>query len=89
MVNTPEEEDRGYDDAKDFVESLCPINTKALVDEDDKQTRDSYGRIIGVVYCNDVNLNEEILRAGHGTISTYFCSNSEFENHGWAQFHGC
>lgn len=89
VINTPEKDERGYDDAKDFVESLCPINTEALVDEDDKQTEGSYGRIIGVVYCNDVNLNEKILRAGIGTITPYFCSNSEFANQKWLHGYGC
>ena len=74
---------------KDFVEKLCPTGSQALVDEDDKQTQGSYGRILGIVYCNGVNLNEAILESGYGWISTSFCSKSEFANHDWAKKHGC
>ena len=37
LVNTPERGDSGYSEAKLFTESMCPIGSKALVDEDDGQ----------------------------------------------------
>jgi endonuclease YncB( thermonuclease family) len=51
---------------------LCPIGSGALVDQDDGQKGGSYGRMIGVVYCNynpsnlniTKNLNEEMLKSG-------------------------
>ncbi|MDP2667798.1 MAG: thermonuclease family protein, partial [Nitrosopumilaceae archaeon] len=49
----------------------------------------SYGRIIAVVYCNGINLNEAILDAGYGWLSSGFCSRSEFSTHAWAQKYGC
>jgi len=75
--------------AKDFVESICPVGSTVLVDEDDKQTEGSYGRIIGVVYCNALNLNEQILESGNGKISKRFCDESEFSEERWAIKYGC
>lgn len=75
--------------AKDFVEKLCPTGSQALVDEDDKQTQGSYGRIIGIVYCNGINLNEAILESEYGWISMNFCSKSEFASEDWAKKYGC
>jgi len=40
----------------EFIQSICPVGSTALVDEDDEQTQGSYGRIVGVVYCNGMNL---------------------------------
>ena len=75
--------------AKAFVENLCPTGSQALVDEDDEQTQGSYGRIIGIVYCNGINLNEAILESDHGWISKSFCSKSEFTSKDWAKKYGC
>ena len=66
------------------------ISTRgAIVDEDDLQTGGSFGRIIGVVHCNGLNLNEAILDAGLADLAVSFCSSSEFEFTTWAQNHGC
>jgi len=89
LSSTPEmNNDKGIL-AKAFVENLCPTGSQALVDEDDKQTQGSYGRIIGIVYCNGINLNEAVLDAGYGWLSSGFCSRSEFSTHAWAQKYGC
>jgi micrococcal nuclease len=37
LVNTPERGEEGYTEAIDFVESVCSVGTRALVDEDDGQ----------------------------------------------------
>jgi micrococcal nuclease len=89
LVDTPEIGEYGYTLAKNFVASICPVGSIALVDEDDGQTQGSYGRMIAVVYCNGMNLNKAVLDQGYGVIDTYFCSQSEFEYHSWAQLHGC
>ena len=41
LVNTPELGDSGYSEAKEFTESVCPIRSGALVDEDDGQKEGS------------------------------------------------
>ncbi len=74
---------------KDFIETICPVGSEVLVDEDDGQIIGSYGRIIGVVYCNDINLNKEILDANLGYLEKRFCDSSEFAIEEWALKHGC
>lgn len=89
LVDAPESNEPGYNDANNFIATTCPLNSFAIVDEDDLQTGGSFGRIIGVVMCNGTNLNEAILDAGFANLTTSFCSSSEFENSAWAQNHGC
>ena len=61
LVNTPERGQEGYMEAKKLVQSLC-LNKKGEVDIDDGQRRgDRYGREVGVVYCDGINLNKELM----------------------------
>jgi len=89
LVNTPEWGDDNYEQAGNYIEIICPVGSKVLVDEDDGQTQGSFGRIIGKIYCNDMVLNEEILESGHAKILTKFCSLSEFAEEPWAKKFGC
>ena len=89
LSSAPEMDEPDGIKAKNFVQTLCPVGTKAVVDEDDGQTLGSYGRILGVVYCNGLNLNEELLDSGLGYLSSGFCNSSEFTNEYWAQKYGC
>jgi len=86
LASTPELNESGGLDAKQFVELICPVGSDALVDEDDGQTEGSYGRIVAVIYCNGINLNEAVIEAGFGTVDTRFCDKSEFKNEEWT---GC
>jgi endonuclease YncB( thermonuclease family) len=89
LVNTPEWGDYDYTQAQYYIETICPIGSKVLVDEDDGQTQGSFGRIIAKIYCNELNLNEEILEVGHAEILPQFCEVSEFAQDSWAKKHGC
>jgi len=89
LASTPEPNEFGGLEAKQFVEQICPVGSKALVDEDDGQTEGSYGRMIAVIYCNGINLNEAVLEADHAEITTFYCSKSEFSSEAWAQKYGC
>lgn len=89
LASAPELNEFGGIEAKQFVERLCPVGSKAIVDEDDRQTQGSYGRIIGVIYCNGVNLNEMIIKEGFGYLTSGFCDRSEFSTQPWAQKYGC
>ncbi len=82
---------KGYDgiDSKNFIETICPVGSKALVDEDDGQPPEGPSKLIGVVHCNDMILNKELLDAKLGYLSNRFCGSSEFSNSSWAQKHGC
>lgn len=72
-----------------FIEQICPVGSTAIVDQDDMQLEDKYGRILGVIYCNDMNLNKELLDLGLGDLYSAFCDQSEFSSQPWALKHGC
>ena len=89
LASAPELTEKGGIEAKNFIESLCPVGSKALVDEDDGQTGGSYGRTIAELYCNDKLVNSALLENNLGTIDERFCGVSEFSNEDWAKRYGC
>jgi len=89
LASAPELKDTGGFEAQDFMDDICPVGSDALVDEDDGQTQGSFGRIVAVIYCNGMNLNEELLDANLGHLESEFCRDSEFASTEWAIKHGC
>ncbi len=89
LASAPELSESAGPYAKDLVAGICPVGSEVIVDEDDFQTQGSYERIIGVIHCNGVNLNEYLLESGIGYVITSFCNSSEFGSHDWAVRHGC
>jgi len=89
LSSAPELSGFGGVESRDFIDTICPVGSDVIVDEDDGQTGESYGRIIGVIYCNGMNLNSELLDADLGYLEERFCDSSEFANDSWAQKHGC
>lgn len=89
LTNTPKKNESGFSEATKFTKSLCPVGSIITIDQDDKQQYDKYGRLLGKVYCNDKNLNSELLYNGHANILSQYCSSSEFSNELWAQKYGC
>ncbi|MGA8106488.1 MAG: thermonuclease family protein [Nitrososphaeraceae archaeon] len=95
LVNTPESGESGFAEAVNFVESVCSVGTRALVDEDDRQKEGSFDRLIGLVYCgesginNKESLNQLLLEGGYAVIDQDFCNISEFSSASWAQRYGC
>jgi len=86
LVDTPEYNQAGYSEAKDFISSMCPVGSAVIVDEDDNQAEGSGGRIVAAVYCNGKNLNEELVVRHLGIIDERFCGVSEFASEQWT---GC
>jgi micrococcal nuclease len=85
LVDTPERGQPGYKDAKEIVSSLC-LGKKGELDVDDGQRRgDRYGREIGIVYCNGVNINEKLFNERLARILTDYCDVSEFSKENWAR----
>jgi len=84
LVNTPEVGEAGFVPAKEFVENLC-LDKNGQVDIDDGQRQGSFGREIGVVYCDGINLNSELMKKGYALISAEFCEVSEFSAEPWAK----
>ena len=89
LTSTPEMNAVGGNDAKIFVEKICPVGSDVLIDEDDGQIEGSYGRLIGKVFCQGIMLNEKILENQHGELSSVHCSASEFADESWARNFGC
>jgi len=80
LVDAPERGQDGYKEAREFVKNLC-FNKKGEVDIDDGQRRgDRYGREIGVVYCDGINVNKALVENNLTKIYTEYCDISEFKN---------
>ena len=79
-VNTPERGQAGYGEAKDFVKSYC-LGKVVYLDIDDAKHYDKYGRVLAVVYADDVNLNAELLKKGYAEVM--YIPPSEFNPYSW------
>jgi micrococcal nuclease len=85
LVNTSERGQPEFKEAKEFVNTLC-LGKKGELDVDDGQRRgDRYGREIGVVYCDGININENLMNNHLANILTEYCDVSEFANEKWAK----
>ena len=89
IINTPEKGEPGFFEATAFTSMACPVGSTILVDQDDIQPYDDYGRLLGKVFCGNQILNEILLRNGHANILTQYCITSEFSGENWAQSYGC
>jgi hypothetical protein len=85
LVDAPESYESGYNEAKELASSICPVGSTAIVDEDDGQN-ESYGRIVAVVYCGGISLNDIMTANEYVTIDEMYCDVSEFANEDWS---GC
>ena len=72
LVDTSERGDPDFKEVTQFVVKLY-LGESAEVDIDDGQRRGSFGREIGVVYCDGKNLNEQLMDNNLGIIDTGFC----------------
>jgi len=89
LTNTQERGEQLYDAGTDFTANLCPVNSRIIFDQDDEQTGGSFGRVIGLVFCGGLLLNEELLESNLAVIDSRFCDESEYGDDGWAQKYGC
>jgi micrococcal nuclease len=87
LVDAPEINELGYDEAKDFVSENCR-DKPAIVNPDNNQGP-SYGHLVALVYCDGLNINEAIIASGHANIYESFCEISEFSDSDWARKYGC
>lgn len=65
------------------TQALC-LGNNAVVDQDDKQPGKGKN-IVGVVYCNSQNLNQQLLDSGIVGVDSRQCTTSEFASQGWAK----
>lgn len=89
LITSPNLEGYGGVDSRDFIQTVCPIGSEVLVDEDDGHVLKDHARMVGMVTCNDVILNQEILDANLAHLEIRFCTSSEFAEQDWAVKHGC
>ncbi|MEE2605949.1 MAG: thermonuclease family protein [Thermoproteota archaeon] len=89
LVDTPERGEEGYQEAREFTASICPIGTELVFEPDIGQPEGSYGRAIGLVSCGGISLNELLLRTDHAILYERFCNVSEFGDKSWAKEFGC
>jgi micrococcal nuclease len=79
-VNAPEIGEAGYEEAKEFVNKTC-WGEAIKLDVDDMKQFDPYYRILAVVYVNDTNLNEKMVREGYAEVM--YIPPSEFDSREW------
>ena len=89
LVDTPERGELGYEEASEFAATVCPVGSDAIFVKDSWQKVDNYDRSLGLVYCNDMMLNEMLLSSGHSEIFEIYCNESEFGSQDWAIRYGC
>lgn len=79
-INTPEKDERGYLEAKNFVKKTC-LGKTVYLDIDDAKHYDKYGRVLAVVYAGDVNINAALLKGGYADVM--YIPPSEFNLYSW------
>ena len=79
-INTPEIGEEGYEEAKDFVNTTC-WGEAIKLDVDDKRQYDTHYRILAVVYVNETNLNEKLVKEGYAEVM--YIPPSEFDSREW------
>jgi micrococcal nuclease len=79
-VNTPEIGEEGYEKAKGFLNETC-MWEEVKLDVDDMKQYDTYYRILAVVYVNDTNLNEKLVKEGYAEVM--YIPPSEFDSREW------
>lgn len=89
LANTPEIDQSGWTEAVIFTSQLCKVNSKIIVEQDVGQPYDYYGRIVAVVFCQNKNLNAELILNNLAVIETQYCGRSEFATENWAWNNGC
>jgi micrococcal nuclease len=79
-IDTPEIGEEGYEEAKEFVNETC-MWEEVKLDVDDMKQFDPHYRILAVVYVNDTNLNEKLVREGYAEVM--YIPPSEFDSREW------
>lgn len=92
LISAPELDEPGGVEAQKLIEFICPEGSEVLVDQDDLRPLEGIGGTSipsAVVYCNGVNLNEELIELLHVELRSALCNVSEFADEPWARDNGC
>ncbi len=63
-INTPELNAEAGKQARDWLKDRL-LFRKVKLAVDDQQTHDKYGRLLGVLWLEEVNINQELIRQGY------------------------
>ncbi|MCH9657770.1 hypothetical protein K0U27_03575 [archaeon] len=91
LISSSQLDEQEGQKAKAFLESICPVGSDALVDQDNLRPFEGLigsGRILGVVYCDGLNLNEELVGFDSEYFDGMYCHTSEFADESWSR-NGC
>jgi endonuclease YncB( thermonuclease family) len=85
IINTPEKWEEGWRAAKDYTTERC-LGKDVVIDLDDNQEK-SYGRLVGLVYCDQgYFMNLELLALQYAVVMPKYCEYSEFKDGVLCQF---
>ena len=69
-IDTPESRTRDLEEkkrglaAKDRVKELCPVGSSVIL-KTTKDGRGKFGRILGEIFVDDINVNQQLVSEGH------------------------
>ncbi len=69
-MSTPEQKEPYYEEANKFTENLV-LNKEITLEQEDKYKQDKFGRLLGYVFVDEVNLNIELVRNGLAKVVLY------------------
>ena len=75
-IDAPEKGQDFGNKSKQFLNDLCYNKIVKVIDKG----QDKYGRMLGVVYLDDLNLNEEMVRNGLSWYYDYFVEDSRLDS---------
>ncbi len=84
LVSAPELSEKDGNDSKVFLEAICPVGSKIIIDEDDGHLQKSHDMMIAQVFCNGMSMNAEMIYNNYAIIDDEFCGSSEFTFESWA-----
>jgi micrococcal nuclease len=79
-IDAPDIGAEGYEEVKEFVNKTC-WGEEVKLEVDDERQYDPYYRILAVVFVNDTNLNEKLVKEGYAEIIDI--PPSEFNPYEW------
>lgn len=84
LANTPEKRQIGWAEAKNFTTQLC-LGKEAAIDRDNSQSL-TYGRMVGMVYCDGINLSVALVMNNLAVVMKKYCQYSEFKEYDICQY---
>ena len=69
-MSTPEQKENFYQEANQFTENLV-LNKEITLEQEKRYKQDKFGRLLGYVFVDGVNLNIELVRNGLAKVVLY------------------